>query len=387
MKKSSKGAKKLKIAIVCFPTLGGSGTVATELGLELADRGHQVHFISHDILFRLNNEFHKNVTFHIVENVEHMLFENASIYVLSLANKIAEVCRRYDIDIIHTHYAVPHAIAAVLARNIPGTKAKVINTFHGTDINTFSTNLNIKEVVIYGVDQCDGLTAVAKALAAKAVDNNVVKDDQEIKVIYNWVKIEKYPSNQAKELRDLFAHDNQKIITHISNFREVKRIQDVIEIFRGIDQKVSSKLLLIGDGPEQRLAHRLISKYQLMNKVHFLGLQTNINRILSISDLFLLPSRSEAFSLAALEAMSFGVPVVSTNVGGMSEMIEDGKTGFLAEVGDIESMVKKGVSVLSDPALHAQIKHNTIHKIKTKYNPELIVPQYEEYYYEVLAKN
>lgn len=379
--------KKLKIIIVCFPTIGGSGSVATELGLELANRGHQVHFISHDILFKLNKDFHQNVTFHIVENVEHPLFENSSIYVLSLANKIAEVSRRYHIDIIHTHYTVPHAIAAVIAKNMPETKAKVINTFHGTDISNFSTNLNIKEVMIYGVSQCDGLTAVAQALANLAHDNHVVKQVEDIKVIYNSVKPETYPENQAKELRDLFAHNNEKIITHISNFREVKRIQDVIEIYRGIDQQVNSKLLLIGDGPEQRVAHRLISKYQLMNKVHILGLQTNISRILSISDLFLLPSKSEAFSLAALEAMSFGVPVIATNVGGMSEMIEDGKTGFLAEFGDVSSMIEKGIKVLSDPKFHAQIKQNSINKIKNEYSPEKIVKQYEEYYYEVLAKN
>lgn|SRR3989344_4794577 len=379
--------KKLKIAIVCFPTIGGSGAVATSLGLELANRGHKVHFISHDFLFKLSDVFHKNITFHLVEDVEHPLFENASIYTISLANKIAEVCRRYEVDIIHTHYAVPHIIAAIMARQLPGTHAKVINTFHGTDVTSLSTNLNIKEVLIHGVNESDGLTAVAQALADKATENYGLDKSKKIKVIYNWVKPEKYPLIQAQELRDLFGHNNEKIITHISNFREVKRIQDVIEIYRGIDKVVSSKLLLIGDGPEQRIAHRLISKYHLMNKVHILGLQTNVNRILSISDLFLLPSTSEAFSLAALEAMSFGVPVIATNVGGMSEMIEDGETGFLADVGDVPSMIKKGISVLSNPKLHSQIKQNTINKVKKQYNHELIVSQYEEYYYEVLAKN
>lgn len=379
--------KRLKIAIVCFPSLGGSGAVATGLGIELAARGHQVHFISHDVLFRLNDEFRRNATFHLVENVEHPLFEKSSIYVLSLANKIAEVCRRYGIDVIHTHYAVPHAVAAVMARGMPGTKAKVVNTFHGTDISTFSSNLNIKEVLINGVRQCDGLTAVAQDLVKQANDNDLLDKGQEVRVIYNWVKAEKYPLSQAKELRDLFAHNNEKIITHISNFREVKRIQDVIEIYRRISKVVDAKLLLIGDGPEQRLAHRLISKYQLMNKVHILGLQTNVNRILSISDLFLLPSQSEAFSLAALEAMSFGVPVIATNVGGMSEMIEDGESGFIAEVNDIPAMVQKGISVLSDPELHSKIKQNAINKVVTQYSPEVMIGKYEEFYYEILAKN
>jgi L-malate glycosyltransferase len=379
--------KKLKIIIVCFPSLGGSGAVATNLGLELANRGHQVHFIAHDILFKLNMDFHKNVTFHIVENVEHPLFENASIYVLALANKIAEVCRRYDIDIIHSHYAVPHAMAAILAKKMPGTNAKVINTFHGTDITNFSENLIIKEVMLYGINECDGLTAVAQALANKAHANNVVTRVEDIKVIYNWITLEKYPERQAKELRDLFAQNNEKIITHVSNFREVKRIQDVIEIYRGISQSVKSKLLLIGDGPEQRVAHRLISKYGLMNEVHILGVQTNISRILSISDLFLLPSKTEAFSLAALEAMSLGVPVIATNVGGMPEMITDGVTGFLAEVGDIPTMIQKGVMVLSDDVLHKAIRVNTINKVKTQYNVNFIVGQYENYYYETLSKN
>lgn len=379
--------KKLKIAIVCFPTIGGSGAVATSLGLELANRGHKVHFISHDILFRLDNVFHKNITFHLVEDIEHPLFEKASIYTLSLANKIAEVCRRYDIDIIHTHYTVPHVIAAIMARHLPGTNAKVINTFHGTDVTTLSTNLNIKEIAIHGVKQADGLTAVAHALAKQAIENFGLEKNKKVRIIYNWVKPEKYPQDQAKELRDLFAHNNEKIITHISNFREVKRIQDVIEIYRGIDKVVSSKLLLIGDGPEQRVAHRLISKYKLMNKVHILGLQTNVSRIFSISDLFLLPSKSEAFSLAALEAMSFGVPVIATKVGGMPEMIIDGENGFLADVGNITEMTHQGIKILSDPKLHKHIQLNSINKIKSKYNPELIVNQYLEYYYEILAKN
>lgn len=379
--------KKLKIIIVCFPTLGGSGAVATNLGQELANRGHQVHFIAHDALFNLYKDFNKNITFHLVENIEHPLFENASIYLLSLANKIAEVCRRYNIDIINTHFAVPHAAAAIMAKNIPGTKAKVINTFHGSDINLFSTNLAIREIVAQSVKQCDGLTSVASALAKQARKNKVVDKSQDIKIIYNWVKQDKYPAQKAQELRELFTQNDEKIITHVSNFREVKRIQDVIEIFRGINKVVKSKLLLIGDGPEQRIAHRLIAKYKLMNNVHVLGMQTNVLRILSISDLFLLPSKSEAFSLAALEAMISGVPVISTNVGGMPEMIQEGETGFLAEVGDVNTMVTKGINVLSNPDLHKKISENAFNKAISQYSAEVLVKQYEEYFYEVIAKN
>jgi N-acetyl-alpha-D-glucosaminyl L-malate synthase BshA len=379
--------KKLKIIIVCFPTLGGSGAVATNLGQELANRGHQVHFIAHDVLFNLNKDFNKNITFHLVENIEHPLFENASIYLLSLANKIAEVCRRYNIDIINTHFAIPHAAAAIMAKNIPGTKAKVINTFHGSDINLFSTNLAIREIVAQSVKQCDGLTSVASALAKQARKNRVVDKSQDIKIIYNWVKQDKYPAQKAKELRELFTQNDEKIITHVSNFREVKRIQDVIETFKGINKVVKSKLLLIGDGPEQRIAHRLIAKYKLINHVHVLGMQTNVLRILSISDLFLLPSKSEAFSLAALEAMISGVPVITTNVGGMPEMIQDGKTGFLADVGDVKTMVSKGIDVLTDTELHKRITDKAYEKATNEYNADVLVKQYEEYYHEVLTKN
>lgn len=380
--------KKLKIAIVCWPTLGGSGAVATELGLELAKRGHQIHFIAHDALFRLDDGFQKNVTFHTVEDVDHPLFDDASVYVLSLTNKIAEVCRRYNIDIVHTHYAVPHAAAAVLAKSMPGTKAKIVNTFHGTDVSMLASNLNLKEVMAHTVRQCDGLTAVARVLADAARENFTLSKNREIRVIYNWVNKQDYPTAQAKELRDLFGNNKEKIITHMSNFREVKRIQDVIGIFRSINKTVPSKLLLIGDGPEQRMAHRLISKHKLINKVHVLGLQTNIGRVLSISDLFLLPSSSEAFSLAALEAMSYGVPVVSTNIGGMPEMIQHGVNGFLADVGDIENMAKYGREVLTNKDLHAKISRQARKTTESLYSARKIVPEYEQYYYEILqAKN
>lgn len=378
----------MKIAIVCFPTIGGSGSVATELGLELAKKGHQIHFISNDVLFRLDDVFQKNITFHLVEDVDHPLFDDSSVYVLSLANKIAEVCRRYDIDIIHTHYAVPHAAAAVMARMMPGTKAKVVNTFHGTDVSQLSTNLNLKEIMSFSVNQSDGLSAVADALSKHARDNYNIDESKKIDVIYNWVEPEKYPAAQAKELRELFANNKEKLITHISNFREVKRIQDVIAIYRGISKKVNSKLLLIGDGPEQRVAHRLITKHKLLNKVHILGLQTNVTRILSISDLFLLPSSSEAFSLAALEAMSFGVPVIATRVGGMPEMIDNGQTGYLADVADVATMTEQGIEVLTNEKLHLQMGKAAAEKVKKEYNAKKIVKEYEKLYKEVLrAKN
>jgi len=379
--------KKLNIAIVCFPTIGGSGAVATALGLELAKRGHNIHFIAHEMLFKLRDEAADNVTFHLVEDVKHQLFEDAPIYVMSLANKIAEVSRRYNIDIIHSHYSLPHAMAAVIARDMPGTKAKVINTFHGTDVNVFATDFFVKEVLGYSVNKCDGLTSVAKALAVKARKSFKIPNDKKIEVIYNWVTPVHYPGSKAKELKGMFAPNDEKIICHISNFRPVKRISDVIEIFRGIDKHVNSKLILVGDGPEQRIAHRLITKYNLLNKVHIMGIQTNVFRMLAISDLFLLPSQSEAFSVAALEAMCLGIPVISSKVGGMSEMIAEGKTGYLAKVGDIKTMVKKGIEILSNSELHKEMKKNTIEKVQNNYTAEIAVQAYEKYYYEVLSQN
>ncbi|HSX48507.1 MAG TPA: N-acetyl-alpha-D-glucosaminyl L-malate synthase BshA [Candidatus Nanoarchaeia archaeon] len=378
----SRRTKQLKIAIVCFPTYGGSGAVATDLGIELAKRGHEVHFIANDVLFRLDSAWQKNITFHLVEEPDHPVLDGSSVYVLALANKIAEVCRRYDIDIISTHYSIPHAAAAALARDMPGTKAKVVNTFHGTDVTQLSENLNLKELMRYSLNKCDGLTAVAHSLSRHAEESYSL--DKAPKVIHNWIEKQEYPAAQAKELRDLFANRNEKIITHISNFREVKRIQDVMAIFLGIRKKVKVKLLLIGDGPEQRIAHRLITKHRLINEVHVLGLQTNVSRILSISDLFLLPSSSEAFSLAALEAMSFGVPVVATNVGGMPEMIEHGESGFLSEVGDTKSMIEHGIKLLTDQDLHDKVSANSERRVAKEFNAKLAIKQYEDYFEEVL---
>lgn len=379
--------EKLKIIIVCFPSLGGSGAVATELGIMLAKRGHKIHFISHDNLFKLRNEFNKNITIHIVKNVEHQLFESASIYFLSLANKIAEVSRRYEIDIIHSHFSLPHAVAAVLARNMPGTNAKVINTFHGTDVSVFSEDLNIKEILSFSIKNCDGLTAVAKNLAKQAKKKFFLDKNQKIKVIYNFPNPQDHYINNQSELRELFCPNNEKVITHISNFREVKRIHDVIEVFRRINDVVDSKLILIGDGPEQRIAHRLITKYNLISKVHVLGVQANVYRILSISDIFLLPSQKEGLSLAALEAMSMGVPVISTFVGGMPEMIQDGYTGFISKVGDVRDMSEKSIKLLTDPEMQKEMKQNILNKLISSFNADNIVTQYEKYYYEVLAKN
>lgn len=379
--------RKLKIIIVCFPSLGGSGAVATELGLMLAKRGHEIHFIAYDNLFKLSGIFNKNITTHIVKSIEHQLFENVSIYALLLANKIAEVCRRYKIDIIHTHFSLPHAVSAILARNMPGTNAKVINTFHGTDVSLFSEDLNIKEVLNYGVKQCDGLTAVSKNLAKQARKKFFLEKARKIKVIYNFSDPQEHHINNQAELRELFCPNNEKVITHISNFRQVKRVFDVIEIFKRISKSVDSKLILVGDGPEQRIAHRLINKYNLMQKVHVLGVQSNVYRILAISDLFLLPSQREGLSLAALESMSMGVPVIATCVGGMPELIRDGYTGFISKVGDVKGMAEKGIKLLTDPKMQAEMKKNIANKLSCQFDPSLIVSQYEKYYYEIISKN
>lgn len=374
----------MTIIIVSFPSFGGSGAVATELGIKLAERGHDIHFISYDLPFRLTEEaWRKNIILHTVEPVEHPVLINSPVYTLSLSNKIAEVARRYKADIIHTHYAVPHAASAYFAKVMPGTDAKLINTFHGTDVSQLSQNLNLKELMSHSLNQFDALTAVAQALGSSAEHAYSLK--KPVETIYNWVETQPYDQKQAIELRELFSANGEKIITHISNFREVKRIEDVIKIYLKISKRLPVKLLLIGDGPEQRVAHRLISKHRLMNHVHMLGLQSNISRILSISDLFLLPSSSEAFSLAALEALSFGVPVIATEVGGMPEMIEHGKHGYLAKVGDIDGMAGYGIKILSSPEHHQELSKAAAKRAASEYSADRIITQYEELYKRVIS--
>lgn len=376
----------MRIGITCYPSLGGSGALATELGKKLAKKGHKIHFISSEVPFRLIGPWQKNVTFHQVDVLEYPLFQTPP-YILALANKIAEVARQNKLEILHAHYAVPHSVAIYLAKQIllrnGGEAPKTVTTLHGTDVSVVGDDLTMKDITGFAINSSDGVTAPSRYLAEEATK---IYGTNPVEIIYNFVDLKPYKETSKIELKSIFAKENEKVIIHVSNFREVKRIQDVVNVFHIINKKVPSKLLLVGDGPDQKVAYRLAGKYNLINKVHFMGIQTNVEKILSISDLFLLPSEKENFSLSALEAMACGVPVIASNVGGMPEMIVDGESGFLCEIGDVEVMAKKGIEILKDEVTAKKIAMAAQSKIKESFSPEIIVPQYEAYYEKILAK-
>lgn len=372
----------MRIGIICFPSFGGSGALATELGKYLAGRGHKVHFISSDMPFRLMGPWRKNIYFHRVEEIEYPLFQT-DLYDLTLASKIAEIALQENLEILHAHYSFPHAISVFLAKEIVKSKRKIksVITLHGTDVTIFGSNSSVADINQIGIKNADCVTAVCRNLAHQAKEIFKIK---KVEVIYNFVNMKKNEEDSV-ELREIFATKKEKLVIHISNFREVKRVQDVLEVFKGINNKIPSKLLLVGDGPEQRMAQKLIAKLKLGDKVHFLGVQNNIARLLTVSDLLLLPSEKEAFNLSALEAFSCGVPVIATNVGGMSEMITNGETGYLSGVGDVNEMIGNALKILSDPKLAKKLSKNCQRAIKEKYSPEVIVPQYEKLYQRLLG--
>lgn len=375
----------MKIAMVCHPTSGGSGILGTELGLALAKKGHSIHFISSEIPFRLTGSWKKNVFYHEVETLDYPLFKYPP-YDLFLTNKIYDIAIQNKIDIIHTHYAIPHSVCSYLARemvNKTDRKIAVINTVHGTDVSLIGQDSALKDVIGFSLKNSDVVTSVSNNMAEEAMAVYGLKEKPI--VINNFVDV-KPLVNPPEDLREIFGTNKAKIITHISNFRAIKRIEDVIKIFAKIIKKIDAKLLLIGDGPEQKKAYRMVARLGLLNRVHFLGLQSSIIKLLSITDLFLLPSEKENFSLSALEAMSCGVPVVATKVGGMPEMIKSNVNGFLAEIGDIDLMAKYSIDLLSDNILYQKISNNAKKKVEKYFTPEKIIPQYEKVYSKVIKK-
>jgi N-acetyl-alpha-D-glucosaminyl L-malate synthase BshA len=376
----------MNIAIVCYATSGGSGVVATELGMQLAKRGHKIHFISSEVPFRLIGPWKKNIYYHEVDTFDYPLFEEPP-YDLALATKIYQVVTQNNIDVIHSHYAVPHSVSAYLAQQmVLANKQNVgtITTLHGTDVSIVGDEPTLRDVVAFALSKSDVVTSVSQAMASEAEDKYSL--NKKVQVIYNFVNIQP-PAKTPEDLKDVFGANDSNIITHISNFRQVKRIEDVIRVFNKINKKVDSKLLLIGDGPEQRAAHKLAVKLNVSNKIHFLGLQSSIEKLLAISDLFLLPSEKENFSLSALEAMSCGVPVIATQVGGMAEMIDNGKDGYLFDVGDIDGMAEAGIKLLDDKDSYKKISAAAQKKAKEGFSPEIIVPQYEKLYESVIKNH
>jgi N-acetyl-alpha-D-glucosaminyl L-malate synthase BshA len=372
----------MKIGIVCYPTYGGSGVVATELGKALAARGHQIHFISYALPMRLD-EYLDNVSYHEVEMASYPLFE-FPLYTPALASKIVEVARFEKLDLIHAHYAIPHAISAYLAREILRTHLKVITTLHGTDITLVGLEPSFLPVMRFSIEQSDGVTAVSRFLREKTMTNYSITKD--IRVIPNFVDTAKYRRVEQPEVRAKFAPAEERVLIHVSNFRLVKRVQDVIRIFGEVRKKVPSRLLLVGDGPERSACEILTREMNLQQHVRFLGKQLELVPILSSADLMLMPSQSESFGLSALEAMACDVPVVSSSVGGLPELQVHGETGYIAEIGDIDRMAKYAVDLLTNDPKRRQFGRAGRARAVDNFDVGKIVSMYERYYTECLGE-
>ena len=373
--------KHLKIGIVCYPTYGGSGVVATELGIALADKGHEVHFISYDQPFRLDL-YSENIYFHQVNVPDYPLFEYTP-YELNLTSKLVDVALHEKLNIMHVHYAIPHASAAVNAKQILATYGihiPIVTTLHGTDITLLGKDKSFKPVIEYAINQSDAVTAVSEDLKEETLLNFKIKD--EIKVIPNFIDMSLYKQECNQLLRNKFAKKEEAILVHISNFRKVKRVQDVVKIFEKVNKQVPSKLLMIGDGPERLKAEQLCRKLGIAKHVRFLGKLKVIEKFLCIADVFVLPSETESFGLVALEAMASKVAVISTNSGGLPEVNIDGKTGYLSDVGDVNKMANDTIDLLKDADKLNQFKNNALAHAKTFDLPN-ILPLYEQIYQEL----
>jgi N-acetyl-alpha-D-glucosaminyl L-malate synthase BshA len=378
----------MKIGITCYPTYGGSGVVATELGIELARRGHEVHFISYSQPIRLITP-QDNIRFHEVTVSRYPLFEYPP-YDLALATRMAEVAEIYDLDLLHVHYAIPHSVSALLARQMLGSQTfarhlPYVTTLHGTDITLVGQDPSYLPVTRFSIEQSDGVTSISDYLKDRTVKEFDLR--KPIEVIHNFVNCDLYhrPKHVSAE-RANYAQPEEKILVHLSNFRPVKRVGDVIEIFDRVQKIVPSRLLMIGDGPDRPSAEWEVRRRGLLNRVFFLGKQDNVNEKLAISDLMLLPSELESFGLAALEAMACEVPTIATDAGGVPELIEDGKNGFLAPVGDIDRMARCAIEILSDDKRLKEMGKLARFEAQSRFCASKIIPQYEEFYRRVLER-
>lgn len=373
--------KKLKIGITCYPSVGGSGIIATELGKRLAEKGHDVHFITSSIPFRLNKVY-PNIYFHEVDVNQYAVFQYPP-YDLALASKLAEVAKREKLDIIHAHYAVPHAVCAFLAKQMTGQSVKVVTTLHGTDITVLGYDPSLKEVIRFAIESSDRVTAVSHSLAAQTYD--LIKPNKKIDTIHNFVDERVYLREDHEVLRTHYGLlQDEKVVIHVSNFRKVKRVHDVIHVFKQISEQVNAKLLLIGDGPEKSVVCELVKKLGLTDRVLFLGKQEKVEELYSISDLKLLLSEKESFGLVLLEAMACGVPCIGTDVGGIPEVIAHGETGFLVPLGDVDGAAKHAITILKDNALHQQISMAAKSSVEANFSSDKIVREYEELYLELI---
>lgn len=381
-------SKSLRIGITCYPTYGGSGVIATEIGKAMAKRGHRVHFISSDVPRRLMG-FTENIYYHEVETEDYPLFDHQP-YTLSLASKMVEVSTYEKLDLLHVHYAIPHATSAYLAKQILGDKApKLITTLHGTDITLVGTARGYLPITRFSIEQSDAVTVPSGYLKNATYDKLNVSSDLPIEVIPNFVDTDLYKPSKA-DVRGKYSQllgfcaKGDKVLTHVSNFRAVKRIEDVIRIFAEVNKVTPAHLMLGGDGPERSKAENLVRDLGLQERVCFLGKQESVVEILQSSDLFLLPSEHESFGLAALEAMSCEVPVIASRAGGIPEVVIDGECGFLSDVGDVDSMAKNALKLLQDPALLQRFGTNARRRVIENFGIEDVITRYENYYLKIL---
>ena len=373
--------RPLHVAIICHPTIGGSGVVAAELGMALAERGHEVHVVSYLRPVRVA-EAKPRLHFHEVPITRYPLFQYPP-YTLALATKLATLCREHPIDILHAHYAIPHAVSAYLCRQMLGAGApKIVTTLHGTDITLPGPAESFYEITRFSLQQSDGVTAVSGYLARETQDRFCT--DCPAEIIYNFIDLERFsPTRFDAVRRAKYACPDELLIGHLSNFRWVKRPQDVIKIFHRIVQHLPARLLLVGDGPDRETAERIAEELGVNDRIYFVGSDQNIEELLPLLDLFLLPSEQESFGLAALEAMACGVPVIASRVGGLPELVTEG-SGFLFPVRDVEAMSRKAIEILSDPAAHAALKQGARERA-TAFERTTTVDQYEAYYRRVLG--
>ncbi|MEB7420852.1 N-acetyl-alpha-D-glucosaminyl L-malate synthase BshA [Staphylococcus arlettae] len=374
----------MKIGITCYPSMGGSGIIATELGIMLAERGHDIHFITSNIPFRIRKPL-PNITFHQVEVNQYAVFQYAP-YDITLSTKIAEVINEYDLDILHMHYAVPHAVCGILAKQMSGKDIKIMTTLHGTDITVLGYDHTLKNAIKFGIEGSDLVTSVSQSLAKQTQD--IINTNKPIVPIYNFVREQEFPTKRDNQLKSAYGiADHEKVIIHVSNFRAVKRIDTIIETFTKIHAQLPSKLLLLGDGPELMDMKQKVKSLGVEDHVLFLGKQDWVSEFYQMSDLVLLLSEKESFGLTLLEAMKSGVVPIGSNAGGIKEVIKHDETGFIVDVGDSDTASEYALQLLTDQNLYNKMQTAMLADIDARFASNLITDQYESYYKKMLEGN
>ncbi|MTV22564.1 N-acetyl-alpha-D-glucosaminyl L-malate synthase BshA [Staphylococcus delphini] len=373
----------MKIGITCYPSVGGSGIIATELGILMAERGHEVHFITSNMPFRLNKPV-PNITFHQVDVNQYAVFQYPP-YDISLSTKIANVINEYDLDVLHMHYAIPHAICGILARQMSGKDIKIMTTLHGTDITVLGYDHSLRNAIKFGIEQSDIVTSVSESL--KAETNEIIAPQKEIVPIYNFVRESEFPSGYNTGLKESYGiAQDEKVFIHVSNFRKVKRIDTIIDTFALVRKHIKSKLLLIGDGPELQDMRMKVREMGLSEDVLFLGKQDCMSNFYQMSDIVLLMSEKESFGLTLLEAMKTGVVPIGTRAGGIQEVIQHRETGFLVDIGDSQTAADYALKLLTDDALYQSLRDNMLHDIAKRFDSQIIADQYEHYYKKMIGE-